>query len=311
MWTEPSRYAIFIRPSQLAAGGCHTRPPLTVSEAIAARLDSAGRRKLSARHQNDLQCRLARFRSAFGIRQMADVKLTEVEAWLHRLDVSATTWANYGRVIGSVFRLAVKRGFLQSSPLAGLERPKVTIKAPCILTPSEVSALLSAAAPELLPLLVLLAFCGLRRAESNRPQWNHIHLDAGQPYVELPSEVTKTNRRRVCHIPPCAAAWLSPPGVPSKSLGLTETVYRNRLNEAAAVAKIAWEGNLLRHSFGTYRLAETRNAALVADEMGNSPAIVRTNYQNVTSPDQAAEWWKVFPSSPQTPVQFRQGRKSV
>jgi integrase len=284
------------------------RPPITVSEAIDLRMDSVDRRKLSARHRGDLQCRLERFRTAFGTLQVADVKLAEVDAWLHRLDVSATTWGNYARAIGSVFSVAVKRGFLPSSPLKGLERPKATIKAPCILTPSQLSALLTAAALELRPLLVLQAFCGLRRAEANRLQWKHIHLDGEQPYVELPSEVTKTNRRRVCHIPVCAVAWLSPAGVPSNFLSLTETVYRDRLNDAATAAKIEWEGNLLRHSFGTYRLAETRNAALVADEMGNSPGVVRTNYQNVTSPEQSAAWWKVIPASPPATAHFPESR---
>jgi integrase len=287
------------------------RPPLTVGEAIDARLDAADRRKLSPRHQSDLQCRLARFRTDFGARQVADVTLADVEAWLHRLDVSPTTWGNYAKILASVFRLAVKRGFLPSSPLAGLERPKVTIKAPCILTPSQLSALLTAAAPELRPLLVLQAFCGIRRAEAIRLLWQHIHLDPPTPYVELPSEVTKTNRRRVINMPPCAVAWLKPlAGLPAAPLALTETVYRDRLNDAATDAKIEWEENLLRHSFGTYRLAETKNAALVSEEMGNSPSVVRTNYQNVTSPEQAAAWWKILPSPPAKTVPFRKARAS-
>jgi integrase len=242
---------------------------------------------------------------------VADVKLADVDAWLHRLDVSATTWGNYAKAISSVFRLAVKRGYLPSSPLTGIERPKVAIKAPCILTPSQAFALLTAAVPELRAMLVLQAFCGLRRSEANRLQWKHIHLEGDEPYVELPSEVTKTNRRRVCRIPACAVAWLKPlAGVPGASLGLTETPYRNRLNEAATDAKIEWEENLLRHSFGTYRMAETKNAALVADEMGNSPAVVRTNYQNVTSPEQAAAWWKVVPAPPADTVPFPQSKAS-
>src|SRR6187549_2428977 len=75
------------------------RPPLSVAEAIDARIDAVDRRKLSSRHQDDLRCRLARFRTDFGERQVADVRLANVEAWLHRLGVSAVTWGNYARAV--------------------------------------------------------------------------------------------------------------------------------------------------------------------------------------------------------------------
>jgi integrase len=285
------------------------RRPLTVAEAIDARLDAADRRKLSARHQADLKCRLARFAQDFGALQVADVRLADVEAWLHRLEVSAGTWTNYARVIGSVFTLAVKRGFIPSNPLAGLDKPKITRKAPAILTPSQFGKLLAASAPELRPLLVLQGFCGLRRSEALRVCWQHIHLDGAAPYVELPTEVTKTNRRRSHEIPGCAVAWLRPlAGLPAAPLTLTDTVYNLRLREAATTAGITWEENLLRHSFGTYRLAVTKNAAAVAEEMGNSAAVVRTHYANVTSPKAAAEWWNITPAPPVETVPFRRMR---
>ena len=46
------------------------RPPHAVAQAIDARLDAVDRRKLSARHQADLKCRLERFASDFGTRQI-------------------------------------------------------------------------------------------------------------------------------------------------------------------------------------------------------------------------------------------------
>jgi integrase len=287
------------------------RQPLTVAEAIDARLDTADRRALSARHQADLKCRLARFAADFGPLQVADVRLADVEAWLHRLDVSAGTWTNYARVIGSVFTLAAKRGFIPVSPLAGLDRPKITRKAPAILTPTQFENLLTASALELRPLLVLQGFCGLRRAEALRLCWRHLHLDTAGAYVELPAEVTKTNRRRSHEIPACAVAWLRPlAGLPAASLAITDTVYNDRLRDAATAAGITWEENLLRHSFGTYRLSVTKNAATVAEEMGNSPSVVRTHYQNITSPAQAAAWWKVVPAPCAAPLPFSLSRAS-
>ncbi len=285
------------------------RPPLTVAEAIIARLEAVDRRKLSARHQQDLKNRLQRFAADFGKQQIADVTLADVERWLHRLDVSAGTFRNYAKVLASVFRHAVKRGYLTTSPLIGLDKPKVTRKPPAILTPAQLRNLLDAAAPELVPLLVVQAFCGIRRAEANRLEWRHIHTEGAAPYVELPSSVTKTNRRRICEIPPCAAAWLKPlSGMPADPLTVTETIYRDRLIAAASAARIEWSENLLRHSFGTYKLAATQNAPAVALAMGNSPAVVLEHYANVCSPEAAAAWWQVFPVTPAAMVPFKKAR---
>ncbi len=288
------------------------RPAYSVAQAIADRLDAVAKRKLSPRHLADLRARLGRFEADFGPQQISTVKPAAIEAWLHRLGVGGETWRNYAKAIGSVFTLAVKRGYLLASPFAGIDRPKVTRQAPSILAPRQLAAVLTASAPELRPLLVLQAFCGLRRAEAGRLAWSHIHFEASPPYVELPSSVTKTNRRRTCELPPCAAAWLQPlAGLPSASLGLTETIYRNRLQDAAADAGVTWENNVLRHSFGTYRLAVTKNAAQVAEEMGNSPAIVRTHYANVTSPEQAAEYWRILPEAGHASVlPFDAGQKA-
>ena len=108
-----------------------------------------------------------------------------------------------------------------------------------------------------------------------------------------------TNRRRTPEIPPCAVAWLRPlAALPGASLYLKESHYRALLNAAATTAGITWEENLLRHSYGTYRLALCKNAATVAEEMGNSVAIVRTHYANVTSPEQATAWWTIAPAAP-------------
>lgn len=277
----------------------NARPQLTVARAVELRLEAARRRGLSARHLGDLKARLERFSDAFGTRQLADLKSSDVEAWLHRLDVGPETWRNYAKVIGSVFALAVKRGLLDSSPMRGLEKPKVVRRAPEILSPPQLASLLAAAAPPLRSLLVLQAFCGLRRAEAERLTWAHIHLAENPPYVELPGTVTKTSRRRICELHPCAVAWLKPlAGNDQAPLGLTETVYRDRLRDAAQAAGITWSNNVLRHSFGTYRLAITRNAALVAEEMGNSAGVVRTHYANIVSPAVATEYWAVVPAHP-------------
>lgn len=58
-----------------------------------------------------------------------------------------------------------------------------------------------------------------------------------------------------------------------------------------------WRGkqDILRHSYGTHRMAIVRNAHQVAEEMGNSVGIVRRHYDAVLEPSKAAPWWEIQP----------------
>jgi len=64
--------------------------------------------------------------------------------------------------------------------------------------------------------------------------------------------------------------------------------------EFARVAKKAgvnWKRNALRHSFGTYRSASTKNISAVALEMGNTVEMVQRHYNRPTPPHIARQWF--------------------
>lgn len=56
-----------------------------------------------------------------------------------------------------------------------------------------------------------------------------------------------------------------------------------------------WPKNCLRHSYGTYRLAETDNFPLVSKEMDNSVAILKRHYDGVTTKEEATRFWSILP----------------
>jgi integrase len=273
------------------------RRSCTVSELVASRLEQVQRARKAERYQQDLAHRLNRFAAAFGERQVASLKARELEAWLCGLKLAPISVANFKRALSGAFTLAVRNEIIEANPLTHVETPKIVHKAPAILSPKQVQSLLDASPPDLLPLLVLQAFAGLRRAEAERLAWERIHLDGRQPFVELPSEVTKTNRRRLIELQPNAVAWLAQAaGEGVSRLGIGPRAYRKHLTQAAKTAKIGWEENLLRHSFGSYRLAVLKNAAQVAEEMGNSANVVRTHYMNLVRPESVAAYWNVKPT---------------
>ena len=64
-----------------------------------------------------------------------------------------------------------------------------------------------------------------------------------------------------------------------------------------SAANMEWKRNALRHSFVSYRLAQTQNAAQVSLEAGNSPAMVFRHYRELVTPAAAAAWWAIAPKA--------------
>jgi site-specific recombinase XerC len=56
-----------------------------------------------------------------------------------------------------------------------------------------------------------------------------------------------------------------------------------------------WPPNALRHSFATYRLAQTRDAAAVSLEMGNSATMLFRDYRELADEHDALAWFAIAP----------------
>ena len=53
---------------------------------------------------------------------------------------------------------------------------------------------------------------------------------------------------------------------------------------------VKWKRNALRHSFGSYRMEQTKNAGQVVLEMGNSAAVVMKHYFEIVDARAAREF---------------------
>ena len=62
-------------------------------------------------------------------------------------------------------------------------------------------------------------------------------------------------------------------------------------------APFAWKHNALRHSFISYRVAETQDAAKVSLEAGNSPQMIFKHYRELVRPDAAKAWFAITPKT--------------
>ncbi len=57
-----------------------------------------------------------------------------------------------------------------------------------------------------------------------------------------------------------------------------------------------WKHNALRHSFISYRVAQTQNVAQVALEAGNSPQMIFQHYRELVRPNDAKAWFALTPA---------------
>jgi|SRR5262245_5915911 len=269
---------------------------VTVAQLAKEVLEAKRKDGMSATYIGDLKKRLARFSADFGDRKIAGVTVEELDNWLRALPGSPKSRANYRANIGVLFSYATKRRMLDVNPIAHTAKPKLPDNPPEIFAVDQLQSLLEAAqrtAPDVLPMLAIGAFSGLRDAEIKRLDWSEVDQKHG--HIEVQARKAKSARRRLIEIQPNLAQWLQPY---SEMTGPIVPV--NSRKKLAMVRKAAglttWPGNGLRHSFASYRLAATHDAPRVASELGHtSPQMLYSTYREVVLPEEAERYWKLAP----------------
>ena len=265
-----------------------------VSEVVADLLAARTADGMSPRYLGDLRVRLGRFALSFGEEMIAGISASRIDQWLRGLGVGAVTRNTFRRRLAVLFSFAKRRGYVTENPVADVERAKERETEIEILSVSQVARLLESASSDMLPFWAIGAFAGLRRAEIERLTWSEIDFDAS--VIEVKASKSKTASRRLVTIQPNLREWLAP--------------YRTRIGRVCPVnlqrkinddreragLRAGWPQNALRHSFGSYHLAQFNDAAKLALEMGNSPATIFRHYRQLVKPKQAERYWKIAPA---------------
>ena len=233
-----------------------------------------------------------------------------ISDYLTKLTVAERTRRNYRNVIGYFNRWLILRGYLAKATdlLDGVQKYSARLHGEITTyNPEEMHRIIAAADERILPLIVLGGFAGLRHAEIQRLDWADIDLEDG--FIEIKAENAKTKTRRIVPIKENLKAFLKPLAKKngkvvtvkntSKELGITAA---NTADKANGVEAMEWKHNALRHTYISARVAECADVSRVADEAGNSPQVIRTNYLKRMRPAAAAEWFAIMPkeSSPAT-----------
>jgi integrase len=249
---------------------------------------------MSPRYLGDLRVRLGRFALSFGEETIAAISAYRIEDWLRGLGVGAVTRNTFRRRLAVLFSFAKRRGYVTENPTTNVERAKEPETEIEILSVSQVARLLESASSDMLPFWAIGAFAGLRRAETERLSWSEVDFDAG--VIEVKASKSKTASRRLVTVQPNLRAWLAP--YRTRIGRVCPVNLQRKINEdrERAGLRAGWPQNALRHSFGSYHLAQFGDAAKLALEMGNSPATIFRHYRQLVKPRQAERYWKIAPA---------------
>jgi len=145
--------------------------------------------------------------------------------------------------------------------------------------------------PTLLANLVLGGFCGLRRSELMKQKWEDIDLKRG--HLRVTKAKPRTPARRLVPISSAARKWLQLCPRDGELIGPSWGIDHVRAGVKAA--NIACPENAFRHSFISYRCAETGSVDRTAQEAGNSPKIIFQHYRELVTTRDGKAWFGVCP----------------
>lgn len=277
-------------------------PRITVTDAVAMMEVQAERDGKSRLRRKQLTSVMKRFAEAFNV-EVHTITPTMISDYLSSLPLADRSKRNHRDVIAFFCRWLVLRHYLPKNTdwLEGVQNYSArTLGTITTFEPEEMIRLLAAASEEILPFIAIAGFAGLRHAEISRLEWQDIDLEEG--FIEVRAEKSKTHTRRIVPIKPNLAAWLKPISKKSGKVipfanitkQLAKVVQRTR-NLGKGIEPVQWKHNALRHTYISARVAECGDVPRVADEAGNSPQIIRTNYLKRIRPAQAAAWFAIMP----------------
>ncbi len=220
-----------------------------------------------------------------GESNVGDVKPGDIKAAL--TSYSGTSFNSYRVGIGTFFNWCVKREYCKKNPMELVDKATVSTKPIEIFTVDQTRELLQAAKkvdPKLLPYFCLGLFAGIRTAELARLTWD----DVGETHVEIKAENAKTRARRIIDLQPNLKEWLKLGG------DLTSVNLRRRMTRIKSHLSFKWPKNGMRHSFASYLLAKTKNADLVAHQLGHgSTQMLFQHYRELVTEEAGKKYFEI------------------
>ena len=280
----------------------HVETKLTVSEAQAEWLLELEVGNLSARTRKNLRNRTTAWILDEGLVHLDQLTRTTVLARLARhtgappRPVSARTRVNDLTALRVFCQWLKAKAYVADDPTAEVPFPKTDTVSPRTLTPAQAQALMRAAeewhAGAFAPYFALALFAGLRPTEIAQLRPDQVRLDGREPTIRIVGG-KKRRSQRIVPVLPNLRRWLgrfqAMPYRPAKWL-----FGWNRVRELAGLRE-AWDEDICRHSFVSYRLADVRDEAQVGREAGHRPDTAYAHYFSLHTRVEARQFFGIAP----------------
>jgi integrase len=232
---------------------------------------------------------LTRFASKIS-KPVSLVTASDLDEYLSDPRYAPRTRHNQRSAIIVLFNYARRKGYLSDERKHAAEKTEeIKFKKPPveIYSAEQAEAMLTLCDSKLVPFLAIGLFAGIRSAELARLKWENIDWVGGT--IRLDREITKTNQSRLAPLMPNLAEWLAPyKGMTGNILATTKSRYPTTLispwlaSQSKPSLPAKWIDNGMRHSFASYHLAYTQNAAQTALACGHSVGMLLGTYKTIT-----------------------------
>jgi hypothetical protein len=286
--------------AQIASGGRRAVEAVLVADAAERFNLHVVRSKLRARtlewYEHHLRCIVA----ALGERPMPSITRAELLRWIASQPGSAGTRAGLSRCVRALWRWAAKQEppLASADVVAGLDATGPGNGGEAgILTVPEARAIMAGAGAYRSALAALL-FAGVRPEElagRSKPPLLWRHVLTSERMIRLPAEIAKTGRARIIEgLPEAVWRWLVP-GQANEPISPGRT--RQALERAQATMRRPWPPDATRHSFASYGLALTQDAAKVATWLGHegAPGVLHRHYRALVTRAEADSYFGIVP----------------
>lgn len=267
---------------------------ITFAEAAARCVEA--KRDISEVYKKDLRFFFNHAGRTFGQQKLNKITSEEIEDWLEEEDFSPVTWNNKLRLFRLLWNFALEKrnGWVTENVIEELEERQVKDGEVTALTMDQAKGVLRAAhfsIPRLLPYLALGMFCGFRRSEAQRADWSDIDWETSSIMVRVSK--SRTVSSRYVHLEPAAVSWLKPLAQAAGPLCSGIYARREDIKELRQMT-FNFDGNIFRHSFGTYHYHGFSNPQKTIVEMGHTTVqMLFSHYRRPVAQTTASEYWKL------------------
>ncbi len=230
---------------------------------------------------------------------IGQITAPDIEQWLNQHNWTPRTRMSVVSRFNTLFSFALRRGYVKENPCVRLEKITLDQRPPIILSISQCARAVSFTRrklPKLLPWLALGLFAGVRPEEADQITWQDLDLDRGTCRID--GAVSKVRTRRIVHLKPAAVEWLRLAKAHGGELPIAQSTRRKlqKLLRARLGFK-QWPPDVLRHTAASYWLALDQDAGKVANELGNSAAILLRHYRELVYREAAEKFWGILPTA--------------